>query len=77
MPIRALVYKGEGLLGFDHLTWLQSPYLASITTGTLAWLIQSRGALRDPSGDVAESGRRFLRRRELTRRSIVRTGYLV
>jgi len=38
---------------------------------------QSRGALREPSDDVAESGRRFLRRREITRRSIVRTGYLV
>ena len=37
---------------------------------------QSRGALRDPTADVAESGRRFLRRRELTKRSIVRIGVL-
>jgi hypothetical protein len=37
----------------------------------------SRGALRDPSGDVADSGRRFLRRRELTKRSIVRTAALL
>jgi hypothetical protein len=37
----------------------------------------SRGVLRDPSGDVQEAGRRFLRRRELTQRSIVRTGTLV
>jgi hypothetical protein len=37
---------------------------------------QSRGALRNPTGDVAEAGRRFLRRRELTRRTIVRTGVL-
>jgi hypothetical protein len=38
---------------------------------------RSRAAARADDVDVAESGRRFMRRRELTRRSIVRIGQLL
>jgi hypothetical protein len=42
-----------------------------------AWQ-ESRGAVRaEAAPDVAEAGRRFMRRRELTRRSIVRAAWLV
>ena len=50
--------------------------LITLYPSLTAWE-QSRQVLRNPTRDVAESGRRFQRRRELTRRSIVRTGYLV
>lgn len=44
---------------------------------SLASWESSRGAGRSEDTDVAEAGRRFLRRRELTRRTIVRTAILV
>ena len=44
---------------------------------SLAAWEESRGAVRDPNSEAAEAGQRFLRRRELTRRTVVRTGTLL
>lgn len=67
----------EGFFRSDDVDEPDGRVLLITRYPSLAVWEESRGAMRSSSGDVAESGRRFLRRRELTKRTIVRTGTLL
>ena len=65
------------ILGLFRATDIEPPdALALLVTSyaSLAVWEESRSALRARSGSLGRSGQRFLRRRELTRRSVVRIG---
>ena len=66
------------ILGLFRSTDVQPPDARALLVtryASLAVWEESRSALRARSGSLGESGERFLRRRELTRRSVVRIGH--
>ena len=65
------------ILGLFRATTVGPPDAAALLVtryASLAVWEQSRSVLRAGSGPLAQSGERFMRRRELTRRSVVRIG---
>ena len=65
------------ILGLFRATDVEEPAAAALLVtryASLAVWEESRAVLAAPSGPLAHSGRRFLRRHEITRRSVVRIG---
>jgi hypothetical protein len=67
----------EGFFRFVDVAEPDARVLLITRYPSMAAWEESRGVARSADEDVVEAGRRFARRRELTRRSIVRTGHLV
>jgi hypothetical protein len=67
----------EGFFRFEDVSEPDARVLLITRYPSMAAWEESRGVARSASEDVVEAGRRFMRRRELTRRSIVRVGTLV
>ena len=67
----------EGFFRFEDVAAPDARVLLITRYPSMAAWEESRGVARSANEDVVEAGRRFMRRRELTRRSIVRVGTLV